>query len=285
MENITEKKKKTKNWFKSLRDDICSMLEYSEKKFVNSNITFNRKKWYRDPSRKKNLGGGEMSILKGDLFEKAGVNISTVYGSFSKKFSGEIPGTEKSNKFWASGISVVIHPTSPLIPAVHMNTRFIVTEKSWFGGGADITPTYKNSIESKRLAKLFHKSLKTTCDSYKNGCYKKFSKWCDKYFYLPHRNETRGLGGVFYDYLQSDNWEKDFELTKNIGLTFLRSYKEIIQLTAKKSWSDEDKKKQLFRRSRYVEFNLLYDRGTKFGLMTNGNPEAILMSLPPLASW
>ena len=285
MENISEKQKKTQIWFKFLRNQICELLEESERKFNGSKTSFKKKKWYRDPTKNNDLGGGEMSLLKGQLFEKAGVNISTVYGSFSKEFRKNIPGTEKSGKFWASGISVVIHPFSPLIPSIHMNTRYIITQKQWFGGGTDITPTYKNSQESKNLAKFFHKNLKKICEEYQKGSYKKFSNWCDKYFYLPHRNETRGLGGIFYDYLSSNKWEKDFEFTKNVGLTFLKTYMEIVNLTANRSWNDNDKKKQLFRRARYAEFNLLHDRGTKFGLMTNGNTEAILMSLPPLASW
>ena len=285
MENISEKQKKTQIWFKFLRNQICEMLEESEKKFNGSEKSFKKKKWYRDPTRNKDLGGGEMSLLKGELFEKAGVNISTVYGSFSKEFRKKIPGTEKNANFWASGISVVIHPFSPLIPSIHMNTRYIITQKQWFGGGTDITPTYKNSQESKNLAKLFHKNLKKICEEYQKGSYKQFSSWCDKYFYLPHRKETRGLGGIFYDYLNSNKWEKDFDFTKNVGLTFIKTYMEIVKLTANKSWNDSDKKKQLFRRARYTEFNLLHDRGTKFGLMTNGNTEAILMSLPPLASW
>ena len=285
MENLAEKKKKTEIWFRSLREQICESLEKAEKKFENSNKGFKKKKWYRDPSRKKNLGGGEISVLKGKLFEKAGVNISTVHGKFSKQFCKEIPGADKNPNFWASGISVVIHPLSPLMPAVHMNTRFIVTQKQWFGGGADITPTYKNTKQSKDLAKIFHNNLKNACDNYKKGSYKKFKKWCDEYFYLPHRKESRGLGGIFYDYLNTNEWNKDFIFTKNVGLTFIQTYLKIIELTARERWNENDKAKQLFRRSRYVEFNLLHDRGTKFGLMTNGNTEAILMSLPPLASW
>ena len=226
-----------------------------------------------------------MAVLRGDVFEKAGVNISTVYGELSKELIGKIPGTEKNPTFWASGISLVIHPRSPSIPAVHMNTRFIVTEKFWFGGGADITPINKKSLASKSLAGLFHKSYKKICDEYKNGSYEKYKKWCDEYFYLPHRNETRGLGGIFYDNLNSGNWKNDFNFTKNVGVTFIETYKEIVKKSIKTPWTEKDIKMQLERRSRYTEFNLLYDRGTKFGLLTNGNIEAIFMSLPPSASW
>jgi len=285
MENIKKKQKKTSFWFKKLRDEICKELELLEKKYANENHLFQRKLWKRMPKEKKSHGGGEISVMRGKIFEKAGVNISTVYGSFSQEFRGKIPGTENNPSFWASGISVVIHPKSPLIPSVHMNTRHIVTSKSWFGGGADITPSHKYSNESVRIAKLFHKEFKTVCDSYEKGSYKKYKKWCDKYFYLPHRNESRGLGGIFYDYLESDSWEKDFTFTKNVGLTFLNTYKTIVDITANKKWTDSDLKAQLLRRSRYTEFNLLYDRGTKFGLKTDGNPDAILMSLPPSVSW
>ena len=226
-----------------------------------------------------------MSILRGKVFKKAGVNISTVFGKLSNELKGKIPGTEKSSNFWASGISVVIHPFSPKIPAIHMNTRFIVTSKTWFGGGTDITPYDLKASKSKELANFFHAELKKVCDQYKKGSYKKFKKWCDEYFFLPHRNEPRGLGGIFYDYLNSDNWDKDFSFTKKVGQTFIETYKEIIKKTINFNWNDSDKKLQLHRRSRYAEFNLLYDRGTKFGLQTNGNIDAIFMSLPPSTGW
>ena len=231
------------------------------------------------------MGGGEMSILRGDTFEKAGVNISTVFGKISKNLKGKIPGTENSDKFWASGISVVIHPFSPKIPAVHMNTRHIVTKNSWFGGGMDITPTDLKSKESEKLAEYFHKNIKKICEENKKGSYEKFKKWCDEYFYLPHREEPRGLGGIFYDYLNSDNWETDFEFTRKVGITFIDSYKNIVVNTKNVKWDEKDKKLQYHRRSRYTEFNLLHDRGTKFGLQTNGNIDAILMSLPPSTGW
>ena len=285
MKKIDQNKKVVAEWFELLRNKICSELEKIEGNSSKEVSKFKKKKWFRDKNKKKDLGGGEMSLLRGKVFEKAGVNISTVYGNFSDKLKGKIPGTDKKSDFWASGISVVVHPFSPKIPAIHMNTRFIVTEKKWFGGGVDITPTDKKSSSSKLHAKLLHKELKKVCNDYDKNSYSKFKKWCDEYFYLPHRKESRGLGGIFYDYLNTNEWNKDFIFTKNVGLTFIQTYLKIIELTARERWNENDKAKQLFRRSRYVEFNLLHDRGTKFGLMTNGNTEAILMSLPPLASW
>ncbi len=284
MKNIEDFKKKTQSWFKLLRNKICNDIEYIEKNYEPKSHIFKKKKWYRNNKNNKS-GGGEMALLRGKVFEKAGVNISTVYGNLSKELIGKIPGTKKNPSFWATGISLVIHPRSPSIPAVHMNTRFIVTEKIWFGGGADITPINKDSKASKALASLFHKSFKKICEDYKKGSYEKYKKWCDDYFYLPHRNETRGLGGIFYDNLNSGNWKNDFKFTKNVGNNFIEIYKEIVKKSINTPWTEKDIKLQLERRSRYTEFNLLYDRGTKFGLLTNGNIEAIFMSLPPSASW
>ena len=284
MKNINFKKKKSEAWFRDLRTKICEMLEEFERTHGISD-KFKKTYWKRNPESSKNQGGGEISLLRGKIFEKAGVNISTVYGKFDKKFQKHIPGAEKDPTFWASGISVVIHPFSPLIPAVHMNTRFIITSKHWFGGGADLTPTYKDTLQSKKVANLFHNYLKKTCNKYKLGSYMKYKKWCDEYFFLPHRKETRGLGGIFYDYLDSNDWQEDFRFTQNVGKTFLKSYKKIVKATIDQKWTKKDKNMQLFRRSRYVEFNLLFDRGTKFGIMTNGNPDAILMSLPPQVAW
>ena len=284
MKNIHFKKKNSEAWFRNLRTKICRMLEKFERIYGISD-KFEKTSWKRNPESSKDQGGGEISLLRGKIFEKAGVNISTVHGRFDKKFQKHIPGAEKDPTFWASGISVVIHPFSPLVPAVHMNTRFIITSKHWFGGGADLTPTYKDTLQSKEVAKLFHNYLKKTCNEYKQGSYTKYKKWCDEYFFLPHRQETRGLGGIFYDYLDSNDWQEDFKFTQNVGKTFLESYKEIVKATIDHKWTEKDKNMQLFRRSRYVEFNLLFDRGTKFGIMTNGNPDAILMSLPPQVTW
>jgi coproporphyrinogen III oxidase len=285
MKKIDEQKKKSSLWFKSLRNHICEELEIIEKNHSPKPTRFQRTSWTRDENGSQKLGGGEMSLIRGKIFEKAGVNISTVYGELSDSMVGKVPGTKNSKNFWASGISVVIHPFSPKIPTIHMNTRFIVTEQCWFGGGADITPTNKESEESKKIANFFHNNLKKICDDYEPSAYDKYKKWCDEYFYLPHRKESRGLGGIFYDYLNSENWDSDFLFTKSLGETFLKTYKKIVEDTISKKWSDDDKKMQYHRRSRYVEFNLLHDRGTKFGLLTDGNIEAIFMSLPPFASW
>jgi coproporphyrinogen III oxidase len=285
MKNIEEKKKISSDWFKELRNNICDQIEEIEENHSKSKKKFKKKKWLRDKNGSSKLGGGEMKLLRGDVFEKAGVNISTVFGRLSKNLIGKVPGTKNNPYFWASGISLVIHPVSPKIPAIHMNTRFLVTEKSWFGGGTDITPSDKKSNESKTISKFFHQELKKICEDYKKGSYQEYKKCCDNYFFLPHRNESRGLGGIFYDYLNSGSWDSDMNFNKNVGTTFINSYKKIVHDTIDLPWNSEDKKLQNHRRSRYVEFNLLYDRGTKFGLETNGNIEAILMSLPPFASW
>ncbi|MDC0093999.1 oxygen-dependent coproporphyrinogen oxidase, partial [Alphaproteobacteria bacterium] len=264
-------------------DEICISFEKIEKNQANSNpnIKFHKKKWERGGG-----GGGVISVMKGDVFEKVGVNISTVHGEFSQEFRGQIPGAEENGKFWASGISVVSHMCNPYVPAAHMNTRFLVTgegdkKKIWFGGGGDLTPIFKDENASK----LFHKNFKSSCEKYNTNYYPRFKKWCDEYFYLPHRNEARGIGGVFFDYLNSDNWDNDLSFVKDIGKTFLTSYLEIINRRLHKKFTEIDREEQLLRRGRYVEFNLLYDRGTIFGLKTGGNTEAVLMSLPPKVSW
>ena len=231
-------------------------------------------------------GGGVISIMKGDVFEKVGVNISTVYGKFSDKFKSQIPGAEKTGDFWASGISVVAHMNNPYVPAAHMNTRFLVTglgenRKFWFGGGCDLTPM----LPDKKSAIFFHKNLKSMCDKYDKEYYEIYKKWCDDYFFLPHRNEARGVGGIFFDYLNTFEWDMDFNFVKDVGKTFLETYSKIIDERVDQKFNDEEKNIQLVKRGRYVEFNLLYDRGTIFGLNTGGNPEAILMSLPPNVKW
>lgn len=276
MDRFDNQKKLASSWFRELRDEICNKFEKIEKD-NDSSATFTRKKWDRDGG-----GGGEMSIMRGSIFEKVGVNISTVYGEFSEKFAKEMPGCKDgNNKFWASGISLVAHMNSPHIPAAHFNTRMIVTTKQWFGGGGDLTPTFVNDEDTK----IFHDHLKNACDKFDKNYYTKFKKNCDEYFYLPHRDESRGVGGIFYDYLNSGDWQKDFEFTKEVGIQFDKAFLNIIEKNIMKKWTKEEKSAQLDKRGRYVEFNLLYDRGTKFGLMTNGNTEAILMSLPPTAAW
>ena len=269
------KKKLVKNWFKVLQDIICKDIEELEGK---KNI-FKSKIWLRN--KNKNEGGGEFRILEnGKLFEKVGVNFSEVYGKLSKKFKKKIPGTNKNANFWASGISVVMHMKNPHIPAMHFNTRYIYTSYGWFGGGMDITPCIKDNI----LKKWFHNELKKTCNKHNKNYYKKYKKWCDNYFYLPHRNEPRGIGGIFFDY-KKNNWEKDFSFVRDVGVAFKNISKNIVLKKRKKKWTKKQKNIQYFKRGRYVEFNLLYDRGTKFGLQTGGNVEGILMSLPPLAKW
>ncbi len=271
-----EKKDVASNWFRKLRDDICSNFENLEKEFGNSSV-FERTAWDREGG-----GGGEMSLMRGKLFEKVGVNISVVHGKFSKKFSKEIPGCDNENiEFWASGISLVTHMTSPFIPTAHFNTRMIITQKAWFGGGGDLTPTFPNEEDTAN----FHKYFKDGCDKFDKSYYPKFKKECDEYFYLHHRNEPRGVGGIFYDYLNTGNWEKDFLFTQEVGISFNAAITDIIKRNAHKSWGEKEKNEQLKKRGRYVEFNLIHDRGTRFGLMTNGNTEAILMSLPPSATW
>lgn len=269
----------TQGWFESLQGKICSAFENIEQEFASvkklNTALFERKSWKREGG-----GGGVMSIMRGNVFEKVGVNVSTVYGEFSDQFRQKIPGTENDPSFFATGISIVAHMRSPLIPAMHFNTRYIETQKSWFGGGGDITPIYEDENDSKD----FHKAFKAACDLHDTSYYPKFKKECDEYFYLPHRNEPRGAGGIFYDYL-SNGFTRDFEFTKDVGSAILNIYPQIVRRKMHLPWTEEERHYQLIRRGRYVEFNLLYDRGTKFGLETGGNVEAILMSMPPEVKW
>jgi len=281
--NIYSKKKIASAWFKSLKEIICYEFEEIEKEYGKKNIKkpklFNSKNWLK--SHNKYQGGGTFSkINDGLVFEKVGVNFSEVWGKFDKKFAKQIPGTNKNNSYWASGVSVVAHMKNPKIPSLHFNTRFIVTSKNWFGGGMDATPCLQDKNEEKQ----FHNKIKSMCDNHNKKYYKKYKNWCDKYFYLKHRNETRGVGGIFFDYLKN-NWEKDFMFTREVGLCFIDCSTEIIRKKMFNRWNNKQKNIQLIKRGRYVEFNLLYDRGTKFGLNTGGNTEAILMSLPPAVKW
>ena len=269
------KKDLTSNWFKTLQNSICASIYDLEPK----KLKFKSTSWKRN--LKKDEGGGEYRILKdGKVFDKVGVNFSKVYGKFPKQFHKNILGARKDPRFWASGISVVMHMRNPLIPAMHFNTRYICTTKDWFGGGMDVTPSKKDDIEKKD----FHKILKKMCDKHNRNYYKKYKKWCDEYFYLAHRKEPRGIGGIFFDY-KNDNFQKDFNFVRDVGTTFQLIFQKIIKKKIKQKWSLKDKEIQYFKRGRYTEFNLLYDRGTKFGLQTGGNVEGILMSLPPLAKW
>ena len=269
------KKQITRNWFKILQEIISKEIE----KLEGQKSKFVVKSWKRNML--KDEGGGEFRILEnGKIFDKVGVNFSEVYGKFSKRFRNKIPGTNKNSNFWASGISVVMHMKNPHVPAIHFNTRYIHTGYGWFGGGIDLTPCLRNT----KLNKWFHDKLNRTCDKHNLKYYKKYKKWCDNYFYLEHRNEPRGIGGVFFDY-KKKNFEKDFIFVRDIGLCFIQIFTSMIDQQVKKKWNASQKNIQLYKRGRYVEFNLLYDRGTKFGLQTGGNVEGILMSLPPVAKW
>lgn len=263
-------------YFKDLQNRICSTFET-----LDGHATFTHTPWEKSPQDQLK-GQGEMRLMRSDVFEKVGVNFSEVYGEFSEKFSTEIPGTTPENKnFWASGISLVAHMKNPRVPAVHMNLRHIVTaEKAWFGGGADLTPSYEYPEDTA----LFHDHLKKACNTYSKTAYADYKKWCDEYFFLPHRGEMRGVGGIFFDYLQTQPTET-FSFVQHVGEAFLEAYAQIVARRKNEKFSQEDKKAQLQKRGRYAEFNLLYDRGTRFGLMTGGNTEAILMSLPPQATW
>ena len=273
---LENKKIFSDRWFAYLQEQICNNFESLEKE-MNSSKKFISTSWNK---KNKSQGGGVYKILKnGNIFDKVGVNKSTVSGTFSKKFRKKINGAQRNGKYWASGISVVAHMKNPKIPAIHFNTRFIVTSKSWFGGGIDLTPC----IKDKKEEIFFHSKLKKVCKA-NNKNYKKYKDWCDKYFYLPHRKEPRGIGGIFFDY-ERKNWKNDFKFVREVGLSFIEITKEIVKNKKKIKYTKNDKMKQFLKRGRYVEFNLLYDRGTKFGLNSGGNTEAILMSLPPKAKW
>lgn len=265
-------------WFRELQNLLIAAFEAIEADFAQGGqgSQFERRPWQRDGG-----GGGTMALLRGTVLEKAGVNVSTVEGEFSEQFRHQIPGAADDPRFWASGISVVAHPRSPLVPAAHMNTRMIVTTQSWFGGGADMTPVFVDAED----AGSFHAALRAACDAHDPTYYSRFRAWCDEYFFIPHRKEARGIGGIFFDNLASGNWDADFRFVRDIGRAFLDIYPRIIRRHMHRPWTDEERRAQLVKRGRYVEFNLLYDRGTRFGLMTGGNPEAVLMSLPPQAAW
>ena len=281
-ETVSESRKLAAcDWFLQLRDQICSVFEEIENELeMGSNSLLPPGQFERQPWEREGGGGGEISIMRGRVFEKVGVNISTVFGTFGEEFRLSVPGTETDPRFWASGISVVAHMCSPLVPTIHMNTRYIVTERSWFGGGSDLTPM----VTDKTSAEEFHSAMKKVCDSHNPEYYEKFKRWCDDYFFLPHRNEPRGIGGIFFDNLEN-NWDDDFLFVRDVGLAFLDVFPQIVRKRYHKTWTDEQRDQQLVKRGRYVEFNLLHDRGTQFGLKTKGNVEAILMSLPPVAKW
>ncbi|MEX2617341.1 MAG: oxygen-dependent coproporphyrinogen oxidase [Alphaproteobacteria bacterium] len=281
-----EQKNRASTWFAKLRDRICAEFEAIEDAMTGDSAApgrFERTPWNRNAEDSGGIqsGGGEMSVMRGRVFEKVGVNISTVTGTFSEAFRKEIPGAAEDGSFWASGVSLVAHLRSPRVPAVHMNTRHIVTAEGWFGGGADLTPMVPDDADTA----AFHAGMRGACDRHDPAYYPRFRKWCDEYFFLKHRKEPRGVGGIFYDRLNTGDWEADFAFTQDVGRAFIETYVPIVRRHMNEPWTDAEREHQLIRRGRYVEFNLLYDRGTRFGLMTGGNTEAILMSMPPEVRW
>jgi coproporphyrinogen III oxidase len=280
-EPATGDAERARAWFEALRDRICDAFEALEARCRRpGHEQAVPGRFVRTPWQRPGGGGGVMAVMRGRVFEKVGVNVSTVWGELSPELRGQIPGAAEDPRFWASGISLVAHPCSPHVPPAHMNTRHIRTRRAWFGGGADLNPTYPDAADTA----AFHARLERACAGLAPDAYPRFKRWADEYFHLPHRGEARGVGGIFYDHLEGE-FERHLAFTREVGEAFLDIYPRLVARHMDRPWTEAERAHQLVRRGRYVEFNLLYDRGTQFGLRTGGNPEAILMSLPPLAAW